>query len=109
MKLQLNIKNFEMTPYMNEHWEIGLAKIKKQLLHFPEDTLSLHAKLEKHHKTNSLHTSLTLFLASQILHAEKDHIDPLKSMTLGFQDLLRQVQKHKSRLRKESDYHSEKV
>lgn len=80
-------------------------KLTKMLKHFSPDVIHLHGVLEHHTSREIPACSLNLSLPSAVLHATETGDSILSALQEAFKDLLRQVTKHKTRLRREASWH----
>lgn len=80
-------------------------KVSRLLKHFSPDAIHLHGVLEYHTNREIPTCSLNLSLPSAVLHASETSDSILSAMQECFKELLRQVQKHKDRLRREGSWH----
>ncbi len=78
-----------------------LDKIKKQLLHFSENSVHLNIALEKNPKKEIYVASLTLHLPSNILHTEKSADKLMTAFDHAADALVREIASLKSDLRGE--------
>ena len=79
-----------------------ISKLERHLVHFPDGTVHLHIGLERHLKKELYHAALTLRIPSNILRAEKSAADIIKAFDDAVRALLRELESHKSALRREA-------
>ena len=83
----------------------NVEKIGKLLKHFSPDMIHLHGVLE-HQTLREVPTcSLNLSLPSAVLHASETADTILSALQECLKDLVRQIIKHKDRLRRDGSWH----
>lgn len=80
-------------------------KLERLLKHFSPDMIHLHGVLEYHSNREIPTCSLNLSLPSAVLHASETGDSILSAMQECFKEVIRQVGKHKDRLRREGSWH----
>jgi ribosomal subunit interface protein len=78
-----------------------IAKLEKHLKSFPPDAVHLQIMIEKHKGKGLFTTALTLYLPPGVLRTEKTSKDALESVNGAVHALLRELEKLKSKLRRE--------
>jgi ribosomal subunit interface protein len=94
-------KNIEVTPELREYFESKVAKLSRLIPTFSDQLVSLQATVEKHLRRNDYSTSLSLHLPQHTLHAEKQSRDWKGAIRAAFDEIIRQVDRFKSKLRRE--------
>ena len=79
----------------------AIAKLEKHLKTFPPDVVHLQIVMEKHKAKALFTTALTLYLPAGVLRTEKTSKDALESVSGAVHALLRELEKLKSKLRRE--------
>ena len=78
-----------------------IAKLEKHLRSFPPDAVHLQVVIEKQLRKELFTTALTLYLPAGVLRTEKTKKDALESVNDAVGALLRELEKLKSKLRRE--------
>lgn len=94
-------KNIEVTAELREFFAAKIDKLDRLIPTFADDLVSLQATLEKNVKRGDYATSLSLHLPQHTLHAEEQSRDLKAAIRLAFDELIRQVDRFKSKLRGE--------
>jgi putative sigma-54 modulation protein len=94
-------KNLEVTPELREYFESKLAKLNRLIPTFSDQLVSLQATIEKNLKRNDYATSLSLHLPQHTLHAAAQSHDLKGAIRTAFDEIIRQVDRFKSKLRGE--------
>jgi ribosomal subunit interface protein len=94
-------KNLEVTPELREYFASKIDKLDRLIPTFADDLVSLQATLEKNVKRGDYSTSLSLHFPQHTLHAEEQSRDLKGSIRAAFDELIRQVDRFKSKLRGE--------
>lgn len=81
-----------------------LDKIKKHLVHFPQDSVHLNISLEKNSKKDFFTAALTLHLPSNILHSEKSAGKMMTAFDDAADALVREIESLKANLRGEDKW-----
>ena len=93
------------TPKLDKAITANSQKLSRLLKHFSPDVVHLHGVLE-HNTSREIPTcSLNLSLPSAVLHASETANSIDSALHECFKELLRQVNKHKVRLRREASWH----
>jgi len=93
------------TPKLDKAITANSQKLSILLKHFSPDVVHLHGVLE-HNTSREIPTcSLNLSLPSAVLHASETANSIDSALHECFKELLRQVNKHKVRLRREAAWH----
>ncbi len=106
----MNLKWTLVTKRMRPHDQIKqklqdkISKLEKHIEHFPSDAVHLQVNLERHPKKLSFDATLTLWLPSNVLRAEKSGPDPIPAFDQAIKVLLREVTILMSALRRESQW-----
>jgi ribosomal subunit interface protein len=108
MRYTLNGKNIEMTPELRQYFESRIEKLDRLIPTFSEELVSLQASIEQNLKRNDFSTSLTLHFPQYTLHAAEQSRDVKGAIRTAFEDLIRQIDRFKSKLRGEHRWISEK-
>ncbi len=94
-------KNLEVTPELRAFFEAKMAKLERLLPTFSDHLVSLHASVEQNLKRGDYSTSLSLHFPQQTLHAEEQGRDVKGVIRSAFDEITRQVDRFKSKLRRE--------
>jgi putative sigma-54 modulation protein len=94
-------KNIEITPELREYFESKVAKLSRLLPTFSDQLVALQATVERNLKRNDYATSLSLHFPRQTLHAEEQSHDLQGAIRSAFDEIIRQVNRFKSKLRGE--------
>jgi ribosomal subunit interface protein len=94
-------KNVEITPELREYFESKLEKLDRLFPTFSDQLVSLQATVEKNLKRHDYSTACTLHLPRYTLHAEGQSRDSKAAIRTAFDELIRQVDRFKSKLRGE--------
>jgi ribosomal subunit interface protein len=94
-------KNVEITSELHEYFESKLEKLDRLIPTFSDQLVSLQATVEKNLKRNDYSTAFSLHLPQHTLHAEGQSRDLKAAIRTAFDDIIRQVDRFKSRLRRE--------
>lgn len=78
-----------------------IAKLEKHLQSFPPDVVHLQIVIEKQKRKELFTTALTLYLPAGVLRTEQTKKDALESVNDAVRALLRELEKLKSKLRRE--------
>jgi ribosomal subunit interface protein len=108
MRYSLIGKNVEVTPELREFFEARLEKLDRLIPTFSEDLVSLHAGVEMNLKRGDFSASLNIHFPQHTLHAEEQSRDVKGAMRAAFEELTRQVDRFKSKLRGEHRWTSAK-
>jgi ribosomal subunit interface protein len=93
------------TPQLDKAIVTNSEKLSKLLKHFSPDVVHLHGVLEYNTSREIPTCSLNLSLPSAVLHASETADSIVSAVQECFKELLRQVKKHKVRLRREAAWH----
>jgi ribosomal subunit interface protein len=94
-------KNIEVTPELREYFESKVAKLDRLLPTFSDQLVSLQATVEMNLKRNDYATSLSLHFPQHTLHAAEQSRDLKGAIRTAFDEIIRQVDRFKSKLRGE--------
>lgn len=94
-------KNLEVTPELREFFASKIAKLDRLIPTFSDHLVSLQAAVEKNLKRGDYSTSLSLHFPQQTLHAEEQSRDLKGAIRAAFDEIIRQVDRFKSKLRGE--------
>jgi ribosomal subunit interface protein len=108
MRYTLNGKNIEMTPELRQYFESRIEKLDRLIPTFSEELVSLQGSIEQNMKRNDFSTSLALHFPQYTLHAAEQSQDVKRAMRAAFEDLIRQIDRFKRKLRGEHRWTSEK-
>ena len=92
-------KNIELTPDVREYVQSRIDKLHRLIPTFADDLVSLQATLEKNLKRGDHSTSLSLHFPQYTLHAEEQSRDLQGAVRAAFDELIRQVDRFKDKLR----------
>ncbi|MGH8059132.1 MAG: HPF/RaiA family ribosome-associated protein [Candidatus Entotheonellia bacterium] len=101
MRHTLLCKNLEPTPEVRAYVESQLEKLDRLTPTFSDELVSLQATIEQHLKRGDYSTSLSLHLPHYTLHAEEQSREVKGAVRGAFDELIRQLDRYKSRLRGE--------
>ena len=94
-------KNIEVTPELREYFESKLEKLDRLIPTFSDQLVSLQATVEKNLKRNDYSTALSLHFPQHTLHAEEQSRDLNGAIRTAFDEIIRQVDRFKRKLRGE--------
>jgi putative sigma-54 modulation protein len=94
-------KNIEVTAELREFFALKAEKLERLIPTFADDLVTLHATVERNAKRGDYATSLNLHLPQHTLHAEEQSRDLKGAIRAAFDELIRQVDRFKSKLRGE--------
>jgi ribosomal subunit interface protein len=94
-------KNVEIAPELHEYFESKLEKLDRLIPTFSDQLVSLQATVEKNLKRNDYSTTFSLHLPQHTFHAEGQSRDLKAAIRTTFADIIRQVDRFKSKLRRE--------
>jgi ribosomal subunit interface protein len=94
-------KNLEVTIELREFFDAKVAKLDRLTPTFSDHLVSLQATVEKNLKRGDFSTSVSLHFPQQTLHAEAQNREVQGAIRTAFDELIRQVDRFKSRLRGE--------
>jgi ribosomal subunit interface protein len=101
MRHTLIAKNLEVTPELRQFFEGKVVKLDRLIPTFSDHLVSLQATVEKNLKRGDFSTSVSIHFPQQTLHAEAQSRDIQGAIRLAFDEVIRQVDRFKSRLRGE--------
>jgi ribosomal subunit interface protein len=101
MRYALIGKNIEVTPELREYFESRVAKLDRLIPTFSDQLVSLQATVEKNLKRHDYSTSLSLHFPQHTLHAEEQSRDWKGAIRIAFDEIIRQVDRFKCKLRGE--------
>ncbi len=106
MTLKWNLATKGMRPHvqLRKKFQQKILKLEEHLEHFPPDAVFLQVNLERHAKRLWFDTKLTLYLPSNVLHAEKSGSDPIPAFDQTIKAILRELAVLKSALRREKEW-----
>lgn len=105
MEVQFAYHHVVRTAQLDKAIAANGEKVSKLLKHFAPDLIHLHGVLEYHTSREIPTCSLNLSLPSAVLHASETGDSILSALQDCFKELIRQVGKHKDRLRREGSWH----
>jgi ribosomal subunit interface protein len=94
-------KNVEVTADLRAYFESKINKLDRLIPTFADDLVSLQATLERNVKRGDYFTSLSLHFPQYTLHAEAQSREVTGAIRSAFAELLRQMDRFKSKLRGE--------
>ena len=94
-------KNIDLTPELRAYFDSRIEKLDRLIPTFSDELVSLQATVEKNLKRGDYSTSLSLHFPQQTLHAEEQSRDLKGAIRATFHELIRQVDRYKSKLRGE--------
>lgn len=94
-------KNLEVTPELRAYFESKVEKLDRLIPTFSDELVSLQATVEKNLKRSDYSTSLSLHFPQHTLHCEEQSRDLKGAIRTAFDELTRQVDRFKSKLRGE--------
>ena len=101
MRHTLIAKNLEVTLELRQFFEAKVAKLDRLTPTFSDHLVSLQATIEKNLKRGDFATSLSLHFPQQTLHAEAQNREVQGAIRMAFDEVIRQIDRFKSRLRGE--------
>ncbi len=106
MRLEIIYKNKEVFEEdtivkLEKYMDKKIQKLEKILDNFPQDTISLHISLERNFHREEFKVSFNLSLPSETLHATEEGDNLYSPINSATENIIRQIEKFKSRLRKE--------
>lgn len=104
MKISVNCKYLEVRPAVEAEVERCVPKVEKLLKRYSPDLAQLHGTFEKHARKEEYTFSLNLSLPTGTLHCTAEGPDVRTSITQAFAELVSQLKKHQSKLRKDYDW-----
>jgi putative sigma-54 modulation protein len=91
----------ELTPELREYFESKREKLDRLIPTFSDQLVSLQATVEKNLRRNDFSTALSLRLPQHTFHAEGQSRDLKAAIRTAFDEIIRQVNRFKSKLRGE--------
>ena len=104
MKLSINYKHVEVHKPVEVEVERHVVKLEKLLKSYSPDLIQLHGGFTKNARTDEISCGLNLSLPSGTLHATGTGAGVRTSCKKAFSDLVAQVKKHQSKLRKDYEW-----
>jgi len=104
MKISFNYKNVDLREEAEKEVEMHIQRLEKFLKRFSPDLVQLHGDFERLPRKSSIVLFLTLSLPNGTLHATGESTDAVSSIRMGFAEILAQLKKHMSRLRKDYEW-----
>jgi ribosome-associated translation inhibitor RaiA len=104
MKICLSYRGLEAHDGVEKEVTRCSAKVRKLLTGFHPDLVQVHGAMELLPKKNEYNFSLNLVLPAATLHAMGVAKDVRSTVNAAFDDVARQVKKHKERLRHEHEW-----
>jgi ribosomal subunit interface protein len=101
MRHTLIAKNLEVTLELRQFFEAKVVKLDRLVPTFSDHLVSLQATVEKNLKRGDFSTSVSLHFPQQTLHAEEQNRDVQGAIRLAFDEIIRQLDRFKSKLRGE--------
>ena len=98
MKTTLVFSHMEESAQARGVFMEKVGKVAKHLKRFKDDQAALHGALDKNPHKEEFHASLTLYLPTTTLHVRECAQEYGAAFNKAFQDLARQVRKHKDKL-----------
>jgi ribosomal subunit interface protein len=105
MEIHFAYHHVVRTAQLDKAITINSDKVAKLLKHYAPDVVHLHGVLEYHTNREIPTCSLNLSLPAGVLHATETGDSILSALQECFKELVRQVTKHKDRLRREGSWH----
>ncbi|MGC1104948.1 MAG: HPF/RaiA family ribosome-associated protein [Candidatus Acidiferrales bacterium] len=104
MKTSFSYKQVELREQMEKEVNINAKRLEKFLKRFAPDLVQLHGAFERIPRKNSFALSLNLSLPTGTLHATGEADDAAGSVRAAFAEVLTQLKKHMSKLRKDYEW-----
>ena len=104
LKWSLATKGLRPHAQLRNKLQQKISKLENHLEHFPADAVYLQVHLERHAKRTWFGSKLTLYLPSNVLHAEKSGADPIPAFDQTIKAILRELAVLKSALRRENEW-----
>jgi ribosomal subunit interface protein len=101
MKHDIEFKHFEPRERVRKLVEELTARLKKQIQDFPKDIVFLRVLIEENPTRKLYHVSITLELPGTTLAAKEERHDPIETIRDAFNEIERQIERHKARLRRD--------
>jgi RNA polymerase sigma-70 factor, ECF subfamily len=101
MNITIRPKNLDLLKSHNRLVERHAAKIRRMLLTFSQDSVTLDISLEKLTRGSQFQTSLVLALPQRTIKVEEIQDNPTSSLVNAFLELRRRVKRFKSQLTRE--------
>jgi RNA polymerase sigma factor (sigma-70 family) len=101
MKHTIEFKHFEPRERARKLVEELTARLEKQIKDFPQDSVFLRALIEENPVRKIYHVSITLDLPGGTLAAKEELHDPVETIRDAFNEIERQIERHKARLRRD--------
>jgi ribosome-associated translation inhibitor RaiA len=109
MKVSIRYKNVETPTPVEKVVETHVLKIEKLLQHYDPDLVQIHGSFEKHPQHDEYICSVDLSLPTGKLCASAPGPDPRVSARKAFVEILGQIKKHQSLLRKDHEWKRKRV
>ncbi len=104
MNIHFSYKNCEQTPDVEKIIERHMERLRKLLRHYSPDLVHLHACLQFHSPKEGFRASLNLRLPTGQIHASDGNRTCAAGLRAAFDELERQLQKHKEQVRREETW-----
>jgi ribosomal subunit interface protein len=101
MKHNVEFKHFEPRERVRKLVEELIARLEKQIQDFPKDSVFLRVLIEENPTRKLYHVSITLELPGTTLTAKEERHDPIETIRDAFNEIERQIERHKARLRRD--------
>ena len=101
MRHTLICKNVEDTPDLRAYFAAKVEKLDRLTPTFSDELVSLQASLEKNLKRGDYAVSLSIHFPQHTFHAAEQTRDLKGTIRAAFDELIRQVERYKSKLRGE--------
>jgi ribosome-associated translation inhibitor RaiA len=104
MKTSFSYKQPELREQTEEELGMCMQRLEKLLGKFEPDLVQLHGSMGHNPRGGGYAMSLNLSLPTGTLHATGEASDARSSVRAAFSEILAQLKKHKSRLRKDYEW-----
>ncbi|OGP85988.1 MAG: hypothetical protein A2Y95_11225 [Deltaproteobacteria bacterium RBG_13_65_10] len=101
MNVQISYKGIQPSSHMEKFFEVKSRKLGKFTRSFQDDAVQLRASLERQAHKDVYIASLRLSFPQKILTAKEMGPELMPALHAAMEDLLKQLEKFKSRLKRE--------
>lgn len=101
MKRIIELKHVKPRQHVQQLLEDLIERLEDKLTHFPDDAVTLHVLFEENGTGKLYRTSLSCHVPGHTVVAREERRDSGASIREAFQELGRQLEKQKARLRRE--------
>lgn len=101
MKRFIELKHVKPKQHVRDLLEHLMGRLEERLSHFPDDAVSLHVVFEENGTHTLFRTSVSCHFPHHMVAAHEEARDPGTSIREAFEELERQIEKHKALFRRE--------